>query len=182
MIPTGLAKLLGRLRAAATPQVTADMRRFARGVTFAGESLPPGAAEAWAAREVFKPYTEPHNRREFFKNAIGLPQRGKQLEFMTSRPEHYALHTDAWGSMLDDDMPVADFRRLDELEAIARAVGGDDNGWATMPSGMPESWVNGDDLLVQALDLVNTESPAPVDPPVPGPSFMDRYKKRFGIR
>lgn len=90
-----IGRLLAGLRGAIKPGMSTEQEALRSALSSVGwdagysaGAIPsPIATRAVAAEAAFRPYVEPHDRRQFFRNALGLPHRARQIEATIAEPE-----------------------------------------------------------------------------------------------
>lgn len=89
-LPTGVAKWLSHVQTTARPAMTLEEAAVRDALDSIGErvgrngAFPQELIDAASAKSQFGAYTEPHDRREFFRKALQLPARGERMRAMRS--------------------------------------------------------------------------------------------------
>lgn len=187
-IPPGLARLLGRATAAAKPGTT-DLQQLTRvALEKALKARIPEPIQRLAATEAtLRPYTEPHNRRQFFRNAIGLPHRHRQIESMLAEPKHDRLDENLYEASEEAryDPSVEQYieDRMPELEDLKKIV---NDGMTERDARWRSGLFTNDAENAQIQDIFSRMTEAVTPAPEPEPpgisALFDAIKGRFNRR
>lgn len=79
------AQILTRISRLLRPGLTREQMGLAN-LPFIHEA-PDSIRKLAIADQILKPYTQPHTRRQFFKNLIGAPQRARQMKGINAQIE-----------------------------------------------------------------------------------------------
>lgn len=178
-----IAKLLGGIKRAANPAASLEQKALVQALQDynAQRYIPKPAAEALAIETALKDYAEPHDRRQFFRNALGIRGKAEQIEATKLAGQFPAELQDEISIQEIADMGSSGAARFLELEQkyaldedIYKIM--DETGLERYPVAWGKEFGNFDKRAKAIMDALDN---APPSEPVSEDSFLTPWLKRY---